>query len=209
MDSLALLDNLAAKLSVLTVSEKDFVSGLRESNEVVFEQVFKSYYERLCNFANTFLNDSFEAEEMVQHTFLTIWENRDCLVVHTSLKSYLYRAVHNNCLNRIKHLKVRAAHSNSVKLQAEPTFDNASQYIISNELERQIYQAIDELPPQCQTAFKLSRFENLSYAEIAEQMNISAKTVDKHMVRALKHLRVYLKEYLPVLLLILSIKHWN
>jgi RNA polymerase sigma-70 factor (ECF subfamily) len=204
-----LIDNLAAKLNVLAVTEKDFIAGLRNNDELVFEQVFRDYYDRLCNFANTFLKDAFEAEEMVQHTFLTIWENRDCLVVHTSLKSYLYRAVHNNCLNRIKHLKVRTNHSNLLKLQAEPEFDNASQHIISNELEQQISKAIDELPQQCRTAFMLSRFENLSYAEIAEQMNISAKTVDKHIVKALKHMRGHLKEYLPVVLLILAIKYWN
>lgn len=146
---------------------------------------------------------------MVQHTFLTIWENRQEISIHTSLKSYLYRSVHNNCLNRIKHLKVRQAHSDSVRHEAEPSFDNASQHIISSELEQQINRAIQAMPQQCRTVFMLSRFENLTYAEIAEKMEISIKTVEKHMMKALKILREDLKDYLPYLLLFLTFNNWN
>lgn len=193
----------------MTVTEQEFIAGLRESNEVIFENVFKSYYSRLCNFANTIVCDSFEAEEMVQHTFLTIWENREVISIHTSLKSYLYRAVHNHCLNRVKHLKVRKAHSDFMKYQDEPVFDNASQHIISSELEQQINKAIQEMPQQCRTVFVLSRFENLTYAEIAEQMDISIKTVEKHMMKALKIMREDLKDYLPYLLWLLTYESLN
>ena len=193
----------------MTVTEQEFIASLRNSNEEVFEVVFKSYYGRLCNFANTFVGDTFEAEEMVQHTFLTIWENREEISIHTSLKSYLYRSVHNNCLNRIKHLKVRKTHSDRMLLQCEPSFDNASQHIISSELEAQINKAVQQMPQQCRTVFVLSRFENCTYAEIAEQLGISIKTVEKHMMKALKIMREELKEYLPYLLWILTFNSLN
>ena len=176
---------------------------MRNSDEVVFETIFRDYYERLCNYANTMINDMDEAEEMVQNTFLVLWEKRENVDIHTSVKSYLYKAVHNNCLNRIKHYKVRREYSEYSKYTTEPGLDDTSQKIIGKELEEQINLAIDSLPHKCGAVFRLSRFENLTYGEIAEQLNLSVKTVDNHMVKALRILREKLKDYLPLLLWLL------
>ena len=178
----------------------ELVEALHNGDEMVFERVFKDYYERLCNYANTFLNDMDEAEEMVQGTFLTLWEKRENIDIHTSVKSYLYQAVHNQSLNRIKHLQVKQAHGDYVKYHSEDITLDSSQNFLTEELEQQINTAIESLPPQCQTVFKLSRFENLTYAEISEQLNISVKTIENHMGKALKIMREQLKDYLPVLL---------
>ena len=194
-------------LLLLEYNETQFVSALREGDEVVFESVFKDYYSRLCNYAHGFIDDVDEAEEMVQNTFFTLWENRDRIDIQTSVKSYLYRAVHNNCLNRLKHVKVKKSYSQYQQHHADTMFDNASQQLLSKELQQQITEAINAMPPQCRTVFELSRFENLTYAEIASQLNISIKTVDKHMVKALKLLRERLKDYLPMLLLLLMCKN--
>jgi RNA polymerase sigma-70 factor (family 1) len=183
----------------VSLLEKDFVIGLRNGNASVYEAIFKSYYERLCNYANTMTNDMDEAEEIVQNTFLTLWEKHDTIEIHTSVKSYLYRAVHNHCLNRVKHLIVRKEHSDDYKYHADLGSDNVLPELLGNELEQQVNMAIEALPPQCGTVFKLSRFENLSYAEIADQLNVSVKTVDNHMGKALKLMREKLKEYLPLL----------
>ena len=188
------------------LSEKDLIQGLQNGNELTFETIFKSYYVMLCNFAYSFLEDKDESEEIVQSTFLTIWEKHDNIDINTSLKSYLYRAVHNSCLNRIKHVKVKTSHRESVLGKDQDYNDDASGVLISKELEHQIEVAINSLPPKCAMVFRLSRFENLSYAEIAEQMDISVKTVENQMIKALKTLREELKDYLPALLLLLLLK---
>jgi RNA polymerase sigma-70 factor, ECF subfamily len=192
---------------LLSYNETQFVFALREGNEGVFESVFKDYYGRLCNYAHSFVEDTNEAEEMVQNTFLSLWENRDSIDIHTSLKAYLYRAVQNNCLNTLKHEKVRQSYGKYQQHHADSSIDNVSQQLISKELQQQIKEAIDTMPPQCRKVFELSRFENLTYAEIATQLDISIKTVDKHMVKALKLLREHLKDYLPLLILLLTYKN--
>jgi RNA polymerase sigma-70 factor (family 1) len=198
---------LTVNLEALEISEKEFVIALRKGDEMVYETVFKNYYSRLCNYANTIVKDANEAEEMVQGTFLALWENRDTLLIHTSVKSYLYRAVHNTCLNRIKHLKVKQAHSEHYKYVTDVAYESTAQNILGDELQQQINQAIESMPQQCRTVFVLSRFENLTYAEIADQLKISVKTVDKHMVKALKIMRENLKEYLPILMLLFMCKN--
>lgn len=191
----------------MDLSEKYILDKLRSGDEQVFEEIFRTYYERLCNYANTILNDMDEAEEMVQNAFLVVWEKHESLDIHTSMKSYLYRAVHNSCLNRVKHYKVRQVHGEAIKHQADILYDDASEDLVGKELEGVINQAIDELPHQCRMVFRMSRFENLSYAEIAEQLNISVKTVENHMVKALKTLREKLKDYLPVLIWLLMMRN--
>jgi RNA polymerase sigma-70 factor (ECF subfamily) len=191
----------------LDLSEKYILDKLRSGDEQVFEEIFRTYYERLCNYANTILNDMDEAEEMVQNAFLVVWEKHESLDIHTSMKSYLYRAVHNSCLNRVKHFKVRQVHGEAIKHQTDILCDDASEDLVGKELEGVINQAIDELPQQCRMVFRMSRFENLSYAEIAEQLNISVKTVENHMVKALKTLREKLKDYLPVLIWLLMMRN--
>jgi RNA polymerase sigma-70 factor (family 1) len=204
---LLLLNIFGLKLHTLLPTDIELINGLHNSNEQAFESLFRMYYDRLCNYANTIVKDTDEAEEMVQQTFLIVWENRENLAIHTSVKSYLYRAVHNSCLNKLKHNKVRQKHDEHYKLQTENVFENGAQELLGNELEKQINDAINTLPPQCKTVFVLSRFENLTYAEIAEQLGISIKTVDKHMVKALKIMRSHLKDYLPILILLLFCKN--
>lgn len=184
-----------------------YINGLRHSNEEVYEQLFRCYYERLCNYANTIVKNDDEAEEIVQTTFLQLWEKRLEVEIHTSMKSYLYRMVHNTCLNRLKHQKVKQLHSEYCQNQTEEFGNCASSELIGKELQLQINKAIDMMPNQCKTVFELSRFENLTYSEIAEHLNISIKTVEKHKMKALKILREQLKDYLPILFLFLFSKN--
>ena len=184
----------------MPIAENELAYALQKGDELVFEDIFKNYYERLCNYANTFVNDMDEAEEMVQSTFLILWEKRESIDIHTSIKSYLYQAVHNQSLNRIKHFKVQQAHGEYMKQQADSGTFHYTENFLGEELEQQINAAIESLPPQCQTVFRLSRFENLTYAEIAQQLNVSVKTIENHMGKALRIMRVQLKDYIPVLL---------
>ncbi|MGE0078402.1 MAG: RNA polymerase sigma-70 factor [Bacteroidales bacterium] len=191
----------------MELSDQNILVGLRNGDEQVFEGIFRTYYERLCNYANTILNDMDEAEEMVQGAFLTVWEKHETIEIHTSVKSYLYRAVHNSCLNRVKHYKVQKVHGEEFKNRSDILLDDASQDLIGTELDSLVAHAIDSLPQQCKQVFKLSRFESLTYAEIAEQLNISVKTVENHMAKALKTLREKLKDYLPVLIWLLFMRN--
>lgn len=190
-------------------SDSELITGLHDGNEIVFETVFKDYYGRLCNYANTYINNMIEAEEMVQGTFLILWEKHEMIDIHTSLKSYLYRSVHNNCINHVKHLQVRRNHHDEYLHYADIEYEQVSNDLIGKELEQKINSVVDSLPPQCQAVFKLSRFENLTYNEIAEKMGLSVKTIENHMIKALKTLRVELKEYLPLLIWLLWFKNVN
>lgn len=186
----------------MQIQEADIALAIRQGNETAYEQVFRRYYERLCNYANTLLHDMDEAEEVVQSMFFKLWEKRENFDITTSVKSYLYRAVHNTCLNRVKHEKIKREYASQNAEQLQRNFSYASDLTLKNELEERIALAIDQLPEQCRLVFKLSRFDELKYSEIAAQLGISVKTVENQMGKALRVLRTHLAEYLAVLLII-------
>jgi RNA polymerase sigma-70 factor (ECF subfamily) len=181
-------------------SDPEIVNAIRRGDEKAFEQTFRTYYPRLCNYACSMLKDEEEAEEVVQTVFLTIWEKREDLEITLSLKSYLYRAVHNHCLNRFKHATVREVHREHTLNFSSHSYESVTEVIHANELEDRIEKAVSTLPEQCQKAFRLSRFEELKYQEIADQLGISIKTVENQIGKALKILRAELADYLPVTL---------
>lgn len=166
--------------------------------------LFKTYYQPLCKYAYSFLQDKENAEEIVQSTFLLVWEKRETLEIRTSVKPYLYAMVRNACLNVIKHEKIKQKHAGEEIALAERSHDSVNHLVASNELEQRIKLAMEELPEQCRLVFKLSRFEELKYSEIAEQLNISVKTVENHMGKALRIMREQLRDYLPLILLLLN-----
>lgn len=188
----------------MDLPEQLHIKALSEGDITVFEMIFRNYYQPLCNYAYTFLQDKEDAEEIVQSTFLLVWEKRDALAIRTSVKPYLYAMVRNACLNVLKHQKVKQRFAGEEIAMADRSRDDVSQHVASNELELRIKVAMNELPEQCRMVFKLSRFEELKYAEIAEQLNISVKTVENHMGKALKIMREQLKDYLPLILVLLN-----
>ena len=144
-----------------------------------------------------------EAEEIVQTTFITLWEKKNQIDIHTSMKSYLYQAVHNQCLNKIKHDHVKQTHFEYITYQNNIESPDGYQNMVGKELDEMINNSINSLPLQCRTVFMLSRFENCSYAEIAKQMNLSVKTIENHMGKALRIMRMQLVDYLPLILWLL------
>ncbi len=177
---------------------------IQSGNESAFEMIFKAYYQPLCRYAYSFLEDKQEAEEVVQSSFITVWEKRKSLDIQTSLKSYLYRMVRNGCLNVIKHEKVKKQHVAHELAVADVSYESVSQKVYATELETKISEAMKVLPEQCRLVFQLSRFEELKYQEIADQLKISVKTVENHMGKALRIMREQLKEYLPLFLLFMK-----
>jgi RNA polymerase sigma-70 factor (ECF subfamily) len=179
--------------------------SLSNQNEAAFEKVFKTYFKGLHAFAYTFVKDDVMAEEIVQNVFFRIWEKKEQLQIDDSLKSYLYRSVHNESLNHIKHLKVKTSFQLQYSGNMESSNQDASNQMIATELETEIEKAINELPQQCRIIFQMSRFEQLKYQQIADQLNISIKTVENQMGKALKVMRSKLIEYLPFLLFIINL----
>jgi RNA polymerase sigma-70 factor, ECF subfamily len=169
-----------------------------------FEMLFRTYYQPLCHYAYSFLQDKEDAEEIVQSTFLMVWEKRDTLAIRTSVRPYLYAMVRNACLNVLKHQKIKQKHAVEAQAMADRSHDSVNQIVTSHELEYKIKEALEELPEQCRIVFKLSRFEELKYAEIADQLTISIKTVENHMGKALKIMREQLKDYLPLIMVFLN-----
>lgn len=170
------------------------------ADERRFDSIYTDHYAALYQYAYTMVNDSTLAEEMVHQVFLKILEKNGPVTIHTSVKSYLYRAVHNECLNYFKHQKVKQGHS--VRSGTEPDYhtDTPAGKIQYKELETRLRSAINELPEQCRIIFQMSRYEELKYAEIALQLGISAKTVENQIGKALKKLRIQLADYLPFIL---------
>lgn len=178
-----------------------------EHDEATFEQVFKDNFKALHAYAYTFVQDSSVAEDMVQAVFIRLWEKSRTLEIHSSLNAYLYRAVYHECLNYLKHQKVRAAHETHVKHSGGRHSGDASQTLQLKELEQRVAGALATLPEGCRAIFQMSRFESLKYQQIADKLGISVKTVENQMGKALKILRTKLKDYLTLLLLIATILH--
>ena len=167
-----------------------------------FEKVFHAHYKALVIYAKTILKDANEAEDIVQQVFITIWEKRTSMEVHTSLKALLYKSVHNACLNKIKQQVVRSKYAADAQHnhQKMATDDGLHR----KELQKSIENAVSAMPDQCGRIFKMSRFDQLKYQEIADELGLSVKTVENQMGKALKIMKEHLKDYLPIVLLIIS-----
>lgn len=187
------------------LSDTATIELLQKGDEHAFEQVFKTFYKPLHAYAYIMLKDDAESEEMVQRVFFNIWNKRDRLNIEGSLKAYLYRAVHNESMNYLKHQKVRAAYQVHYQARPERGGSRAGSELAAGELRVHLRKALNELPPQCRTIFQLSRFEQLKYKEIAVELGISVKTVENQMGKALRLMRVKLAEFLPLLLVLLNL----
>jgi len=144
--------------------------------------------------ANRFMDTREEAEEVTQDVFVKFWEKCTTLSPDSSIKSYLYRSVHNSCLNAIKHEKVKDTYRQHIIQYLESSYMDHVELNDPDALRTRINSEIDKLPPRCSEIFKLSRFEGLKYQEIAEHLDISVKTVEVQMGKALKILRSTLQD---------------
>jgi RNA polymerase sigma-70 factor, ECF subfamily len=168
-----------------------------------FETLFRQYFTGLCYFARKYTGDLDAAKEIVHSVFIRIWENRRDFDWEKPAKSYLFTSVYNRSLNLIRDNQKFINHEDAA-VRNMITDDAAfSDDLETAELESLIKAALQRLPQKCREVFELSRFEGRKYAEIAEQLNISVKTVEAHMSKALHNLKAELKNYLTIILLLL------
>jgi len=182
--------------------EKVILSRLQAGDYSAFSNVFNAYYCDLVIFASRYTNDMSHAEELVQDTFVALWEDRCAIRINTSLKSYLLKTVQNKCIDWFRHKKIVRAHHNYV-LEKPPQFAlNTDSYLLYSELNERIENALRLLPDPISEAFRLNRQKGLKYAEIAEISGVSVRTVEVRIGKALHLLRRYLKDYFIVILIL-------
>jgi RNA polymerase sigma-70 factor, ECF subfamily len=187
------------------VSETLLIEQLTAQNESAFENVFKRYYKSLYAYAYTIVKDDAAADDMVQQVFYKLWNPGTKISIQSSIAAYLYRAVHNESLNYLKHQKIVVAHQKEIAPQLKNDSFSAANTVVNKELEQKLRLALNALPEQCRTIFQLSRFENLKYYEIADQLGISVKTVENQMGKALKIMRMKLIDVLPIVFFLLNL----
>ena len=178
-------------------------ASLINENEAIFEQLFKKHFRELHAYAYSLLKDWDIAEEIVQALFLKLWEKNEWAHIQTSIKSYLYKSVYHDSLNHIRRQKVQLRYQTLTAHSMKNHTDDAAGKLKMSELEQHLNKALNKLPEKCRAIFHLSRFEELKYQEIATQFNISIKTVETHMGKALRILRKEMKEFLPFIALML------
>ncbi len=176
---------------------------MKSVDEQAFELLFREYYSRLCCFANRFISNMPESEEIVQEVFLKIWKRRDELRLDSNLSSYLFKSVQNLCLNFIEHRKIEDNYYEVIELlyKNNDVDFNVYESVLFNELQQNIDKAVDSLPDECRKIFRMSRQEGMKYSEIAEKLNISVKTVETQISRALAKLKFELKDFLTALII--------
>lgn len=161
-----------------------------------FERLFRQYFTPLMNFAIKILENEDDAREVVHQVFINLWERREEIDLKKPLKSYLFTSVHNRSLNAIRDRK---------KFSSEPVPDESGEWDVSAqieamELEQKILESLERLPEKCRQIFEMNRNQGMKYSEIASELNISVKTVENQMSKALKILRGQLLKYLMLIL---------
>lgn len=177
----------------------DILYRLRSDDKSALKELFQENYTAVCKTIHRFIRDRNLVEDLAQDVFLRFWDKRNQINITSSLNAYLHRMAINEALAYIRRNKKYEQEEMTPNITSGMD-DSAEDQYLQGELEANITNAINELPPKCRTVFQLSRFEELTYREIAEKLNISIKTVENQMGKALKILRLKLKNYLNILL---------
>jgi len=180
-------------------SDNDFLlSAVQRGDQKAFDTLFRRYYPMLCAYGHRFVELE-DAEEIVEDSLLWIWENRETLIIESSLNSYLFKMVYRRALNKLAHIDATQRADTRFYEEMQEMLQDTDYYQVE-ELTRRIEEAVAALPESYREAFVMHRFRDMSYKEIAETLGVSPKTIDYRIQQALKQLRTDLKDYLPLLL---------
>ncbi len=176
----------------IPISDQELHALLKTNEALFMETLFKQYYTMLCRTAVRFTKDTESAEDLVQEVFCKIWQNREVLEISTSYKAYLVRSVTNQALNYIEKQKRLVLSEDTSPYESTVSANTTLELLEGSEMEGRVQQALAALPPQCRLIFEMSRFEELTYKEIADTLQLSPKTVENQMGKALRILREHL-----------------
>jgi len=185
------------------IASKEIVQKILSGDVPSFESVYRYYYPRLNYFAKQYLLDAEASKNIVQDVFTDLWDKRMTLHKDTNLNAWLFTVTKNKSLKTISQLKSRQNYDNYIKSrQLEIDYKSLSDFDTSNlmfdELQTLIESALKKLPPACRKIFEMSRFEDRKNREIAEILNLSIKTVEAQISKALRSLKTDLKDFLPL-----------
>ena len=180
-----------------------------------FNELFNEYYERIVRFAKSYVRDLPIAEDFASEAFAAFWENRDILSGETNPKAYILTIVKNKCINHLKHEQIRLkaekeinSHSEWVLTTNLNTLEACDpDFIFSDEIQQILNETLEKMPQKTRRIFFLNRFEGLSYNEIALKMDVSPKTIEFHISKALRALRIALKDFIYILIFIILLHH--
>lgn len=184
-----------------TQQENFLLSALRQDNKEAFSLLFQKYYTDLVLFCGNFVRDKSSCEDIVQSIFLKLWNDRKSIRIETSLKSYLLRAVRNSCFDEFRHLEIVRQYESDPDHSVLDSYDTEN-YILYSDLSAHLQQALDQLPAPYREAFEMNRYEGLKYREIAVRLNVSERTVEVRVGKALEMLRKLLKDFYQIALII-------
>lgn len=169
-----------------------YITFSQDGRQFTFREIFEQYHTRLCYFAATLLPEGEDPEDVVQETFVKLWQKKEHFPNPDAVKAFLYITVKNSCLNIYKHDKIVRKYGDLLH-EDEADEDDAMHHIIETEVLENIHQALEKLPTGCRNILHLSYFQELKNKEIAEQLHISINTVKTQKKRGLSLLRTILK----------------
>jgi RNA polymerase sigma-70 factor, ECF subfamily len=177
------------------MDERALINSLKKGNPLSMRTIFDSHFNQLCRVAFRVVEDRDQAKDIVQAVFVKLWTRRESLEIKGSLESYLKRATFNTALNHLDERERKMRHMGNMSLNpaTRSTADSEIQY---TELKASVNTAISQLPNRTRSIFVLIRSEDMSYKEVADELQISTKAVEKEMMRALRMLREALKNFM-------------
>lgn len=186
-------------------TDKHLLTLIAQKDGQSLSVLYDRYYDSLCRMAFKRIPDETVVEEIVQDVFMVLWDKAAVLEADQSIERYLFAVLRNKVLYELRTKTSEAARASFYKIVDEVYNVNAADILEAKELEQKVNQVIEGLSPQSREAFKLSRFEQMSYKRIAEEMNVSVGTVEKHISKALSILRKEVGEFDSSYLIILFI----
>ncbi len=177
------------------LEKNDLIEGLRRGDEAAFDTIFRTWYPSLVRAAESMVRSRAVAEEIVQDVMLELWKRRESIDRDSSPQAYLFQSTRNRSLNHLRHERVEK-HAEPMIGREEAQDSTAHSLMVEDEIHVAMKRAVEKLPTRCREVFDLSRTHNLKYAEIAEVLGISVKTVEAQMGKALRILREELAPWL-------------
>jgi RNA polymerase sigma-70 factor (ECF subfamily) len=177
------------------IIEQLLITKLKSGDKESFSAVFSLYYKDLVLFAYSIVKDVTTAEEIAQETFIKLWSERETLEIKVSLKSFLLKSVQNKCIDIIRHRKIVDNYTEYYLLHLPPENNSTDSYILRSEMEESIARAVAKMPGKIKESFLLNREQGLKYREIADKLQVSVRTVEVRISKALELLRNDLMEF--------------